>query len=122
MPSKSPRVCNKPGCGVPTMGGYCERHKGEVLRYERERASAAKRGYGRRWRRYAKWFLAQPENRICKCGCGRLSSEVDHIEPVNGPDDPMFWEPTNHQGLTHECHSRKTMKELRRGQGGQNVR
>lgn len=109
MPSRPPRPC--PKCGTATTGRYCERHTGEARRYDRERGSAAKRGYDRRWRKYTAWFLAQPENRICRCGCGRLSREVDHIKPVTGPDDPMFWEPTNHQGLTHECHSRKTASE-----------
>lgn len=42
-----------------------------------------------------------------------MATEVDHIIPVTGPDDPLFWEESNHQPLTHECHSRKTMAELR---------
>lgn len=42
-----------------------------------------------------------------------MATEVDHITPVSGPDDPLFWDDKNHQGLTHSCHSRKTMSELR---------
>lgn len=115
MPTRSPRVCSKAGCGKAAHGRYCAAHQDEGKAYDRRRGSAAKRGYGRRWREYTRWFLAQPENRLCKCGCGRLSREVDHIKAVSGPDDPRFWDPTNHQGLTKECHSRKTMGEMRGG-------
>lgn len=45
-----------------------------------------------------------------------MSKEVDHIIPVDGPNDPRFWDHKNHQGLTHECHSRKTMIEIQRKQ------
>lgn len=115
MPSRPPRICNKPGCGATTQGRYCPAHAAEPKRLELERPDATKRGYGRRWARYRRWFLAQPENRLCACGCGRLAREVDHVVPVSGPDDPLFWDASNHQALTHECHSRKTMRELRRG-------
>lgn len=114
MPSRPMRACNKPGCGRATTERYCDQHQELPRRHDLERPSAAKRGYDRRWRKYVKWFLAQPEHRICACGCGRLATEVDHIKPVSGPDDPMFWSGSNHQGLTHECHSRKTMSEMRR--------
>lgn len=114
MPSRSPRVCNKPGCGRKTLGKYCEKcEPTERNSYDRTRGSSTERGYGRRWREYALWFLNLPENRICKCGCGRMSKEVDHIVPISGPDDPLFWESSNHQGLTKECHSEKTMRETR---------
>lgn len=96
------------------MGRYCPTHTQEPKRRDRERLDATKRGYGSRWRKYRAWFLGQPENRLCACGCGRLSREVDHVVPVSGPEDPLFWEQSNHQGLTHECHSRKTMTEMRR--------
>lgn len=48
---------------------------------------------------------------ICACGCRQPAEEVDHIIPVTGPDDPLFWEPSNHQGLTKACHSRKTARD-----------
>jgi 5-methylcytosine-specific restriction enzyme A len=79
--------------------------------YDRQRGSSTARGYGSAWQRYREWFLSQPENVFCKCGCGGLSEQVDHIVPVSGPDDPLFWERTNHQGLTADCHKRKTIKD-----------
>ena len=77
---------------------------------DRQRPSAARRGYGRRWQRYRLSFLA--EHPICDCGCGHPSTDLDHIIPATGPDDPLFWDPDNHQALTHKCHSKKTMKEV----------
>ncbi len=38
------------------------------------------------------------------------ATDVDHIVPVTGPDDPRFWAPANHQSLCHDCHSAKTAR------------
>jgi len=75
-----------------------------------QRPSSAKRGYGRRWQRYRLTFLAS--HPMCNCGCGYPATDVDHIIPVSGPDDQLFWDPDNHQALTHSCHSKKTRAEL----------
>lgn len=77
---------------------------------DQARPNSAARGYGYRWRQYRRGWLAA--NPMCACGCERAASEVDHIEPVTGPADVLFWDPDNHQSLTHECHSRKTLQEL----------
>ena len=83
---------------------------------QHDRPSSARRGYGRRWQKYREAFLA--DHPLCQCGtwccpfgCSRLATDVDHIQPVSGPDDPLFWEESNHQALAHECHSRKTGRE-----------
>jgi 5-methylcytosine-specific restriction protein A len=80
-----------------------------------ERPSAAKRGYGHRWRIYRRWFLSQPENALCRqCKAeGKIVNaiDVDHIKPVRGADDPLFWEPSNHQGLCLPHHRSKTRIE-----------
>jgi 5-methylcytosine-specific restriction endonuclease McrA len=36
---------------------------------------------------------------------------VDHIEPVTGPEDRKFWDPTNHQPICRSCHGVKTRRE-----------
>ena len=36
------------------------------------------------------------------------AQEVDHIIPVSGPADPLFWEEWNHQALSKRQHSEKT--------------
>ena len=75
-------------------------------------------GYDRKWRAYRESFLADLANLYCKGypvkgSCLKTSTEVDHIVPVKGHQDPLFWEPTNHQGLCHDCHSRKTVDDGR---------
>lgn len=82
---------------------------------ERRRGSSAARGYGYRWQKYRRQYFA--ENPICvdpyrrHVGVYETATDLDHIEAVSGPDDPRFWDPTNHQGLCHACHSYKTVRE-----------
>lgn len=77
------------------------------------RESAQDRGYTSRWARYSRQY--RKANPLCvdchKRGIIKIASHVDHITPVSGPEDPLFWEPTNHQGLCAACHSRKTARE-----------
>lgn len=87
---------------------------------DRRRGSSTDRGYGTAWRNYAHAFLM--EHPVCACGCNRPATHVDHIVPVDGADDSLFWNSENHQGLTHACHNRKTkradalLRALRRGE------
>jgi 5-methylcytosine-specific restriction protein A len=76
-----------------------------------ERPSASSRGYGRRWQRLAKAYLAS--NPLCADPFGVhgkwpvVARHVDHITPrsAGGGDE---WE--NLQGLCVRCHSRKTIQ------------
>ncbi|MBE7508498.1 MAG: HNH endonuclease [Planctomycetia bacterium] len=76
-----------------------------------ERPSASARGYGRRWQRLAKMFLAN--NPLCVDPFGVhgkwpvVAMHVDHIVPrsTGGTDE---WD--NLQGLCGPCHSRKTVQ------------
>ena len=85
-----------------------------------KRPSAHKRGYTRRWQQFRLWWLAQ--HPLCECGpsccpdgCNLAATEVDHKRPVNGPDDPGFYDETNLSALAEACHSRKTGKDRRKG-------
>lgn len=95
--------CLHPKCGTLVEGGYCAAHGGLA-----QRPSPARRGYTRQWRAYAQAFLARPEHRYCVCGCGRRADTVDHIVAVQGSDDPLFWDPQNHQAMYGDCHRAKT--------------
>lgn len=120
-PSAPRKVCKKPNCGQLTHGQYCDKHEKlkkiqtvEVRRnYDAVRGSATSRGYNYRWSQYSKSY--REANPLCvKClekGILKVNNCVDHIIPVTGPDDPLFWEPSNHQGLCTACHSEKTAKE-----------
>lgn len=41
----------------------------------------------------------------------KLGGNVDHIIPAQSENDPLFWDPTNHQNLCDTCHSVKTARE-----------
>lgn len=69
------------------------------------RPSSGARGYGRKWQKYSQWRLSKFP--LC-VSCNHAAQATDHIQPVTGPDDPLFWDPTNHQSLCWSCHSRKT--------------
>lgn len=86
--------------------------KERMQTYNKRRGSPTARGYGSRWQKYAKWFLKQEENIMCTGeGCDQVSTEVDHIKPVSGPNDPLFWDTSNHEGMCKRCHSTKTGRE-----------
>jgi len=72
------------------------------------RISVRKMGYTYKWSKYSKQY--RRENPEC-VGCGQPADCVDHITPVTGPDDPLFWDDSNHQSLCTSCHSKKTATE-----------
>lgn len=111
------RLCNHPGCGGTALRGstYCSVHKAasderraeRVVVSERQRESAARRGYDAKWRRNRAMFLRH--HPVC-CQCGKPATEADHIQPrARGGSDR--WD--NLQPLCKPCHSRKTIAEYR---------
>ena len=78
----------------------------------RGRPSAARRGYGRRWRIASRAYL--DENPLCRsCGAGGRTTAaevVDHRKPHRG-DSGLFWDRENWQPLCKRCHDRKTATE-----------
>lgn len=113
MAKRAMQPCLHPGCLEVVRPGerYCGTHRREITKaYDRQRGSAAARGYDARWRRLRKQVLSEePLCRACLAE-GRLmpSTDVDHIVPKSqgGTDDR-----SNLQGLCHKCHSRKTARE-----------
>jgi 5-methylcytosine-specific restriction protein A len=75
-----------------------------------DRASAAARGYGHRWRKLRR--LKLNDHPMCEwTGCDRAATDVDHIRPrAQGGDDSF----ANLQSLCHSHHSQKTAS----GDGG----
>jgi 5-methylcytosine-specific restriction protein A len=92
--------------------GFCEKHrKAYSQAVDRNRGTATERGYDSRWGKFRVSYLRR--HPICTCGCGGAAQEIHHIEPVKGPDDPLFYEESNLLALTKSCHSAVTMKALR---------
>lgn len=67
------------------------------------RKSAAKRGYGSKWRRLSRLFLRR--NPLCVV-CGGPATVVDHIVPHRG-DRALFWDQDNWQSMCKRDHDRK---------------
>lgn len=109
MPAAIRHCCRSPGCPMLVTGRYCEKHAREA---ERQRGSSAERGYGRRWRRFRRWYLTQ--HPLCvQCEAeGRLTeaTEVHHVIAVR-VDASLQYEESNLQSLCHACHSRVTARE-----------
>ncbi len=76
--------------------------------HTKHRGTPTQRGYNYRWQRYRLAFLAS--NPLCNHCKRKAATQVDHIKAVKDADDPLFWEPDNHQGLCAGCHSRKTIR------------
>jgi 5-methylcytosine-specific restriction enzyme A len=80
------------------------------------RPSAARRGYGSRWRRARAAYLAR--NPLCvRCqAAGYIGSStvVDHVVPHRG-DAALFWDEANWAALCKPCHDAKTAREGRWG-------
>jgi 5-methylcytosine-specific restriction enzyme A len=83
---------------------------------DRQRPSAARRGYGSRWRRARAAYLARHPLCVPCAAAGRLAlaTVVDHVVPHHG-DQRLFWDESNWQGLCKPCHDAKTAREGRWG-------
>ncbi|MFD1777025.1 HNH endonuclease [Paenibacillus rhizophilus] len=111
MPLK--KFCKKPGCKNLTDGAaYCADHQAEVQRYDKERGSAAERGYGHKWRIARARYLRQYPLCVHCEQAGRVTAAtvVDHIIAHKG-DMELFWDVSNWQSLCASCHGVKTVKE-----------
>jgi 5-methylcytosine-specific restriction enzyme A len=93
------------------------RSAAEVKRdLDRQRPSAARRGYGSRWRKARAAFLARhPLCAACRAQ-GRVvqATVVDHVVPHRS-DQRLFWDETNWAPACKPCHDAKTAREGRWG-------
>lgn len=109
MPTKPATFCN--GCGQ-AVRGTCNRCRGVR---EKNRPSAHARGYGAKWQKLRRYVLSLDP--MCRKCMREIATEVDHIKrKVDGGSDDV----ENLQGLCHECHKIKTLREnseSRRGGG-----
>ncbi|MGC1784464.1 MAG: HNH endonuclease signature motif containing protein [Acidobacteriaceae bacterium] len=113
MPFAAKRPCRSDGCRNVVSRGYCDacRAKG---RGATVRLNSTQRGYGAKWQKASKAYLAAhpvAEDWFGMHGERVFAAEVvDHIIPHRG-DMKLFWDPSNWQGLTKRDHDRKTAQE-----------
>lgn len=119
MPKRPFKPCNVPGCKnlIEHSKKFCLEHEEKERAMRREnnrlRVSSSNRGYDSKWRKYRVRFLRKnPLCVLCKEE-GKITpaTDVDHVIPVIGPSDSLFWDESNHQALCHSCHSKKTASE-----------
>lgn len=111
VPTRHPRKVFAPSVPVRTA--------------DERRESSSARGYGTAWTKYS---LELRRERVlcelCLAACGvetgiagqtttasgrkRSQGVVDHIVPIDGPDDPLFWEPLAVWCLCNSCNDFKS--------------
>jgi 5-methylcytosine-specific restriction protein A len=115
MPWRPKKPCAQPGCAalVPAGQARCPLHaRQQRQESEARRPNASQRGYNWRWQQYRHSYLVR--NPLCADPFGFHKGQpvpaviLDHIKPVTGADDPLFWAESNHQGLCRSCHQWKT--------------
>lgn len=111
MPRRSPHVCATPQCNGVTHRRYCQRCEARRGRTtDEERPSAAKRGYGRAWRRLRRLKLARDP--ICEmAGCEEPAVDVHHRAPVR-TSGRVLVSLDELQSLCHRHHSIITRQEI----------
>jgi 5-methylcytosine-specific restriction protein A len=116
MPSVPKRPCTYPGCGALVSATRCDKHRSVgAKQYDKQRGSSAQRGYGYRWQKAsAAFLLAHPLCQCAECREGQLrvrpSQVTDHKIPHRG-DMRLFWDSTNWQAMSKDCHDKKTASE-----------
>lgn len=128
MPTARPKPCRHPGCKQLVKDeAYCAEHKKVQRQIEdRDRATAAQRGYDSRWRKASKTFLSRhPLCQACEVkGKVTAAAATDHKVPhrlfdaLESGDEAwiaqaqhLFWDTSNWQAICPSCHSVKTNRE-----------
>lgn len=105
--------CTYPGCRQRVKSGRCDEHRREARRQQdSRRGSRRERGYTVAWDKYRLNYLKL--NPLCvhclSLGVYTPAKIVDHIIPIDGNSDVLFWPEWNHQPLCHACHNTKTFR------------
>lgn len=105
MPVAPMRLCPAPGCTIRVVKGRCAAHTRQV---EQRRGTRQQRGYDHAWLKLRAWFLTQhPLCVFCEQqGHITAATDVDHIVPFCGLDDPRRLNVLNLRALCNPCHMR----------------
>ena len=111
MAQRARRPCRKIGCPELIAGGtkYCDKHTKDARSYDKQRGTAAERGYDYKWSLIRLRFLKEfPLCYDCLAlGRVEVANEVHHIKKKrdSGTDE---WD--NLMSECHACHSRRTLR------------
>ncbi|MDA5210215.1 HNH endonuclease, partial [Escherichia coli] len=94
MPWQPLRRCTQPGCNRRVKSGKCEEHRRSARQQQdSRRGSSRERGYTRQWEKYRAMYLSK--NPLCahclEKGIYTPAVVVDHIIPIDGGNDVLFW-------------------------------
>jgi len=114
MPPAPLRPCKKAGCKGLTATRYCSEHDtpANTYQYDQHRGSASSRGYDADWNRLRLQALSRDFYLCVHCNANgeiKSATDVDHIRPFSGKEDPLRLDIDNLQSLCKACHSRKTV-------------
>jgi len=73
---------------------------------ERRRGTNKQRGYDHQWAQISR--MKRDTSPICEVCRIEAATEVDHIKPFDGPDDPLRTDWSNLQSICKPCHRKKT--------------
>lgn len=109
MPKKPLHLCNKPNCGSLTRERYCEKHKGEQNRYNKERTDKQYvRFYSTKEWQLVRLLALQRDNFLCvRCrskGIIKLAEMVHHRIPIK-VDYTKRADLSNLESLCEACHN-----------------
>ncbi len=78
--------------------------------HDKRRGSAQERGYDARWHKLRAWYVRQhPLCQDCEArGLTVVVDEVDHVIPINGPNDQLRLDVMNLRSRCKACHAKKT--------------
>ena len=86
---------------TPTFGGAARKATVDAAR-----ATNKQRGYDEHWARISR--MKRQEYPVCQVCNDAAATEVDHIIPFNGLNDPLRTQWTNLQSICRQCHNKKT--------------
>jgi len=117
MAVRSKRFCLHPSCNVLTSDTYCPEHAPlHDVRVD-NRVSAAERGYDTKWSKFSKRYLSHPDHQFCalhiSANCRGVAECVDHVHPLQGPNDPRKYDPSNLQSVCLPCNTLKGKQTIR---------
>ena len=109
MPTKPLHLCNKAGCTSLTRERYCDKHKKEYNRYNRERNDKEYVEFykTKEWQQMRKLALARDRYQCVMCrnkGIITMADMVHHIIPVK-KDWNKRLELDNLMSLCDACHN-----------------